>query len=74
MMYDNDSQQYYQKVLLKQGGYNYQHRFVPKNSKKAFVERIDGSYWQTGNEYSIYIYHRGWGERYDKLVGVKQIQ
>lgn len=74
MMYDNDSQQYYQKVLLKQGGYNYQHRFVPKNSKKAFVERVDGSYWQTGNEYSIYIYHRGWGERYDKLVGVKQIQ
>ena len=40
---------------------------------KANVERVEDSYWETGNEYTIYIYHRGWGERYDKLVGVKNI-
>ena len=34
-------------------------------------EKVEGSFWQTGNEYTIYVYHRPWGERYDKLIGVK---
>jgi len=69
--YDGKTESYVQTVLLKQGGYNYQYWFVPKGESKAFVERVDGSYWQTANEYAIYVYHRAWGERYDKLVGVK---
>ena len=63
-----------QQVYDKQGGYNFQYWFVPKGTSKASVEKVDGSYWQTGNEYSIYVYHRGWGERYDRLIGVKSIQ
>ncbi len=74
LRYDANAGQYYQSVLLKQGGYNYQYRFVPKGQKSAIVGRVDGSYWQTNNEYTIYIYHRPWGERYDKLIGVKQLQ
>jgi hypothetical protein len=74
MKYDGKSECYFQTVLLKQGGYNYQYWFVPKGEHKATVERVDGSYWQTSNEYTIYIYHRPWGERYDKLVGVKVVQ
>jgi hypothetical protein len=65
---------YYQSVLLKQGGYNYQYWFLPKGATKASVEKVDGSYWQTRNEYAIYIYHRPWGERYDKLVAVKILE
>jgi len=74
MKYDGKTESYVQTVLLKQGGYNYQYWFVPKGENKATVERVDGSFWQTGNEYTIYIYHRPWGERYDKLVGVKVVQ
>ena len=74
LQYDNKNEMYYKTILLKQGGYNYQYWFVPKGSKKAIVEKIEGSYWQTGNEYTIYVYHRGWGERYDKLIAVKQIE
>lgn len=73
MNYDAQNQVYYKSVLLKQGGYNYQYRFVPKGQTSAVVGKVDGSYWQTGNEYTIYIYHRPWGERYDKLIGVKQL-
>lgn len=69
MNWDNSSGSYEQSVLLKQGGYNYQYWFLPKGKSTATVERVDGSYWQTGNEYSIYVYYRPWGERYDKLVG-----
>lgn len=74
MKYDGKSESYVQTVLLKQGGYNYQYWFVPKGQKTASAERVDGSYWQTENEYCIYVYHRPWGERYDKLVGVKVIK
>ena len=74
LKYDNATESYYQNVLLKQGGYNYQYWFVPKGETKASPARVDGSYWQTGNEYTIYVYHRPWGERYDKLVGVKTVK
>ncbi|MFT3751423.1 MAG: DUF5103 domain-containing protein [Paludibacter sp.] len=74
LKYDANSGSYFQTVLLKQGGYNYQYWFVPKGERRASTRRVDGSYWQTLNEYTIYVYHRPWGERYDKLVGVKGIE
>ncbi len=74
MKYDGKTESYVQTVLLKQGGYNFQYWFLPKGERKATSERVDGSFWQTGNEYTVYVYHRPWGERYDKLVGVKVIQ
>jgi len=71
LKYDGKTESYVQTILLKQGGYNYQYWFVPKGESKASTERVDGSFWQTNNEYTIYVYHRPFGERYDKLVGVK---
>lgn len=71
LQYNNESETYSRSILLKQGGYNYQYLFLPKGSSKATTTRVDGSYWQTVNEYSIYVYHRGWGERYDKLIGIE---
>ena len=74
MRYDGNQEAYEQAVLLKQGGYNYQYWFLPKNGTVASPERVDGSFWQTGNEYTIYIYQRAFGERYDKLIGVKDLE
>lgn len=74
MNYDGNAGLYYQTLLLKQGGYNYQYWFREKGSTTATVERVDGSFWQTGNEYTIYVYHRPWGGRYDKLIGIKDLQ
>ncbi|NDP20750.1 MAG: DUF5103 domain-containing protein [Paludibacter sp.] len=74
MKHDVNKGIYYNSVLLKQGGYNYQYWFLPKGATKATAERVEGSYWQTKNEYTIYVYHRPWGERYDKLVGVKVLE
>ena len=72
--YNVDAGAYFKTLLLKQGGYNYQYWFVPKGSAKASAERIDGSYWQTKNQYTVYVYHRAWGDRYDKLVGMKNVE
>jgi len=74
LQFNNQTGSYQKSLLLKQGGYNYQYWLLPKNNTKATVERTEGSYWQTGNEYQIYVYHRAWGERYDRLIGFFQAE
>ena len=81
MQYDADSKCYWLTALVKQGGYDYQYWFVPKESKnknqvsgKTTTERVDGSYWQTENEYAVYVYWRPFGARYDRLVGFSLIK
>lgn len=74
MQYDFNSGKYIKTLLLKQGGYNYQYWFLPKGQKKAVVERVDGSFWQTRNEYTVYVYHRPWGGRYDLLIAVNTFE
>ena len=69
LQYDNEAKCYWLTALVKQGGYDFQYWFVPKN-KTTTTQRVDGSYWQTENEYAIYVYWRPFGARYDRLVGV----
>jgi len=73
MQYDNQAQCYWLTALVKQGGYDYQYWFVPKNQKTT-TQRVDGNYWQTENEYAIYVWWRPFGARYDRLVGVSVIR
>lgn len=74
MKYNSEHKLYYQTLLLKQGGYNYQYWYLPNDSSKALTQPIEGSHWQTQNEYAIYIYYRPWGGRYDQLIGVQVIK
>jgi hypothetical protein len=74
LIYNFDHQAYEKSMLLKQGSYNYQYMFRPSNGGKATAEKMEGSYWQTENEYQIYVYYKGLGERYDRLIGIKQVK
>lgn len=74
LKYDFNTGMYIYRTLLKQGGYNYQYRFLQKNTTKASIERVDGSFWQTNNEYAVYVYYRPIGARYDRLVGVQTFE
>ena len=84
MQYDTDAKCYWLTALVKQGGYDFQYWFVPKSeisnlksqisNKNTTTQRVDGSYWQTENEYAIYVYWRPFGSRYDRLVGIKTIR
>ena len=81
MEYDNEAQCYWLTALVKQGGYDYRYLFLPKEQRwgdlayqpAAVVERVDGSYWQTENEYSVYVFWKPFGARYELLVGAKTI-
>lgn len=77
MTYNPQTKSYVKDLLLKQGGYNYLYAVVPygskstavnKNGSTKIMETIEGNAWETENEYSIYVYHRPFGSRYDKLV------
>ncbi|MBR1923469.1 MAG: DUF5103 domain-containing protein [Paludibacteraceae bacterium] len=74
MQYDNERHCYYLNALLKQGGYDYQYWFVPKGQHQATLLRTEGSHWQTQNTYTIWVYFRPMGARYDQLIGYQTIR
>ncbi len=72
MQYDVQTGCYWLTTLVKQGAYDYQYWFSGKGTQnKTTTQRVDGSYWQTENEYAVYVYWRPFGARYDRLVGVQ---
>lgn len=74
MTYNPEERAYEATVLLKQGYYNYQYLFVPHGSKQGLTDLIEGNFYQTENEYIIYIYYSPQGSRYDQLVGFRRIR
>ena len=71
LQYNEESKYWETALFLKQGYYNYQYVFVPKGSKTIDETYIEGSHWQTGNDYTILIYLQEEGTSYDKLIGSK---
>lgn len=69
MFYNHATGRYERAMLLKQGAYNYQYLFVPPGATRGYTSRIEGDKYQTVNEYSVRVYHRRRGERYDRLIG-----
>ena len=84
MQYDPEAKCYWLTALVKQGGYDFQYWFVPKEpiansqlptaQKTTTTQRVDGSYWETENEYAVYLYWRPFGARYDRLIGFSYIR
>lgn len=66
--YDEVSDSYRNSRLFKQGFYNY--RFVLVDRDGSIDEAaIGGSFWQTENDYTVLVYYRGPGERFDRIIG-----
>ncbi|MBK5721956.1 DUF5103 domain-containing protein [Dysgonomonas sp. Marseille-P4677] len=72
LKYDNEDKAYHLSLLLKQGMYNY--LYLTKEGDKYSTTKVEGDYYQTENEYSVYVYYRPNGQRYDSLIGVQTIQ
>ena len=73
MVWNNATGRYEQSLLLKQGAYNYQYLFVPSGSERGQTAPVEGDSYQTVNEYTVRVYHRPRGTRFDRLVGVSTI-
>jgi len=70
----NYNQKYYETILLlKQGYYNYIYTKVDNYTHQPDEVLLECSHFQTENDYLIYVYHRGFGQKYDRLVGYQVI-
>ncbi len=68
MNYNSKTGCYEVSILLKQGFYNYAYA-VENSSGEADLSIIDGSYFQTENEYTAVLYYRPFGGLYDRVIG-----
>lgn len=68
--YVEDLKMYRTKVFLKQGYYDYNYAYVEGSGSKPKIEEIEGNWYETENDYHIFVYYRPIGERYDRLVAV----
>jgi hypothetical protein len=71
MKYNPESGSYELRMLLKQGFYNYEYVFVHHGLQVADNTIIEGSHYETENDYIVYVYHRNPITRFDKLIGLE---
>lgn len=69
MTYNKDTGLYEASILFKQGFYNYTYVAVNKDFR-IIPYQIEGSFYQTENEYSVIVYYRKFGDRYDQVIGI----
>lgn len=69
MKYNAVDKIYEAAILFKQGFYNYNYVTLDKNNTINLNE-IDGSFYQTENEYTVVVYYKPFGETYDRVIGV----
>ncbi|MCG1036188.1 DUF5103 domain-containing protein [Polaribacter sargassicola] len=69
MQYDENTRTYTGNLLLKQGFYNYTYVTLDSN-KKIDANEINGSFYQTENEYTVIVYYKPFGSFYERVVGI----
>ena len=73
MQYSHEEGGYTKSTRLKQGAYNYMYLLQAGKNAPGSTAAIEGNFHQTRNEYTILVYHRPFGERFDRLIGSKTV-
>ncbi|MFD0963454.1 type IX secretion system plug protein [Pseudofulvibacter geojedonensis] len=68
LKFDQESGLYKNTSLIKQGFVNY--KFITLTNNKIDHSFIDGNFYQTENEYTVVVYYRDIGARYDQVIGL----
>ncbi|MFM2285938.1 MAG: hypothetical protein RLZZ543_1435 [Bacteroidota bacterium] len=71
--YDYPNKSYRTRILLKQGIYNYSYIFAPSKGGPGDETYIEGSFFNTENDYQILFYNRAYTETFDELIGISQV-
>ena len=69
MTFDKNSNSYQIEIPFKQGFYNYSFVTLSDN-QNINLHEIDGSFYQTENQYTVIIYFKPFGGIYDQVIGV----
>jgi len=73
MVYDHNLGVYQKSIYLKQGYYNYVYGLLENGKNSPDINYIEGSHWQTENNYFIYVYYHDIEKNYDRLIGYKTL-
>lgn len=68
LLYNEGSGRYETQVLFKQGFYNYTYVALDRDGQLD-RHKVEGSFYQTENDYSVVVYYRKFGDRYDRVIG-----
>lgn len=71
MHYDFDKQYYEATIYLKQGYYNYLYAFVDKTNPFLDMSYAEGNYFETENDYTVFVYQHSYDRNYDRMIGCK---
>lgn len=71
MKYDEKTDSYRNERLFKQGFYNYKYVLVDRDGS-VDEGAVSGNFWQTENEYTVLVYFRDLGARFDRIIGMGQ--
>jgi hypothetical protein len=72
MHYNKELSQYEATLYLKQGYYNYEYVYLKDNEKAGDETYVEGSHYETENDYVIYVYYKPLSSNYDQLIGMKR--
>ena len=72
MQYDKRTMSYKKTMFLKQGYYDYMYCVLPHGKTVGDITLIEGDWWDTLNEYKIYVYFSNLMPEYDRLVGYRK--
>jgi hypothetical protein len=72
MLYRDSLKRYEASILLKQGVFDYTYLFKEGSTQKGKWETLEGNHYQTENIYTILVYHQGFSDNAQKLIGVKR--
>ncbi len=68
LKYNTATAVYETELYLKQGYYNYLYLYVNDTTKQADVRLIEGSHFDTENDYLFKVYYKDPGDFYDRLL------
>jgi hypothetical protein len=69
MRFDASRASYSASLRLKQGLYDYKYFWVDEQTGKVNDTLFEGSYFETDNQYQVFVYFRKPGARWEELIG-----
>jgi hypothetical protein len=74
MEYNSQEKKYTKTLLLKQGYYDYHYLYVPNGKSTGRLMPFEGSFSETDNSYSVFVYYRDQGQLWDRLIGYENVK
>jgi hypothetical protein len=73
MTYNERNACYETSLILKQGYYNYTYMFVPEREGVMSQTAVDGAYFETSQDYHVFVYLYDHQLGYDRLLGMSKV-